>query len=266
MGKPKVSDITKILDALYRPDLAQEWDVNGLNLGSSHKPVSKILFTVDLTKAVVEEAISENVDLIISHHPLILHPVSLLPEESQKGEIVSKLIKNDIALINAHTNADAAARGVNDALAHLLNVSDLKPINETGIGRFGTLAKPMKLKDFGEFAKEKLPKTKNSILISGDLEKEISTVAVCGGAGDSLLSEVRELALDVYLTADLRHHPAQDNKELAGPALISVSHWASEWPWLNFCLTDLNRELENAGFEVEMKISTLNTDPWDAAL
>ncbi|MGA0798474.1 MAG: Nif3-like dinuclear metal center hexameric protein, partial [Candidatus Nanopelagicales bacterium] len=155
MGKPRVSDIAKILDGLYPPDLAQEWDVNGLNLGSTNKPVSKILLTVDVTKAVVEEAINENVDLIISHHPLILHPVSLLPEESQKGEIVSKLIKNDIALFNAHTNADAAARGVNDALANLLNLSDLKPINETGIGRFGKLARPMKLKDFAELVKMK---------------------------------------------------------------------------------------------------------------
>ncbi|MGA1679009.1 MAG: Nif3-like dinuclear metal center hexameric protein, partial [Candidatus Nanopelagicales bacterium] len=111
MGKPRVSDIAKILDGLYPPDLAQEWDVNGLNLGSTNKSVSKILLTVDVTKAVVEEAINEKVDLIISHHPLILHPVSLLPEESQKGEIVSKLIKNEIALFNAHTNADAAARG-----------------------------------------------------------------------------------------------------------------------------------------------------------
>lgn len=266
MGKPRVSDIAKILDGLYPPDLAQEWDVNGLNLGSTNKPVSKILLTVDVTKAVVEEAMNENVDLIIGHHPLILHPVSLLPAESQKGEIVSKLIKNDIALFNAHTNADAAAHGVNDALANLLNLSDLKPINETGIGRFGKLSNPMQLKDFAELVKMKLPKTNNSILVSGDLEKEISTVAVCGGAGDSLLSEIRELAPDVYLTADLRHHPAQDNKELSGPALISVSHWASEWPWLNDCQAELNRELTKAGFEVEMKISTLNTDPWDASL
>ena len=81
-----------------------------------------------------------------------------------------------------------------------------------------------------------------------------------------MLAEVRELAVDVYLTADLRHHPVQDNKEMQGPALISVSHWASEWPWLERCQAALNRELSNRGFSVESKVSKINTDPWDAAL
>lgn len=266
MGKARVCDIANILNALYRPDTAQEWDVNGLNLGSENKVVEKILFSVDVTKAVVDEAIEEKVDLIISHHPLMLHPVSLLPEESLKGELVAKLIKSDIALFNAHTNADAATEGVNQALAKVLGLFELRPINETGIGRVGKLASPMSLLDFANFVKVNLPPTKNAVLVSGDLEKEIKTVAVCGGAGDSLLEEVRELAVDVFVTADLRHHPAQDNKELAGPALVSVSHWASEWPWLNACQADLKRELEKAALSVEMKVSTLNTDPWDAAL
>ena len=266
MSKARVSDIVKILDEIYPPVLAQEWDVNGLNLGSENKVVNKILFSVDVTKSVVEEAVRENVDLIISHHPLMLRPLSLLPEESLKGGLITTLIKEDIAVFNAHTNADAAKNGVNQALASLLNLSDSKSINETGIGRIGRLTNPIKLREFVDFVKNILPKTNSSILVSGDLEKAIKTVAVCGGAGDSLLAEVRELEVDVYLTSDLRHHPAQDNKEMNGPALISVSHWASEWPWLSACQTELSRELTKAGFNVEMKISEINTDPWDAAI
>ena len=266
MSKPSIATIAKILNTLYRPELAQDWDVNGLNIGSETKIVSKILFSVDVTNAVVFEAIEEKADLIISHHPLLLHPTSLLPEESLKGALVTKLIKSDIALFNAHTNADSALGGVNDSLATLLNLSDLKPINETGLGRVGRLFRPMKLSEFASLVKNALPKTNSSVLISGDLNKEVEIVAVCGGAGDSLLSEVRDLKVDVYLTADLRHHPVQDNKELNGPALISVSHWASEWPWLNMCKAELNQELTKLGFSVEMKISTINTDPWDAAI
>lgn len=266
MSKARVCDVVNILNLLYPPDTAQEWDVNGLNIGSTNKTIEKILFTVDVTRAVVDEAIEEKADLIISHHPLMLHPVSLLSEESLKGELVTKLIKADVSLFNAHTNADVAAEGVNQALANLLKLTDLKPINITGLGRVGKLADPMVLKAFVKFVKDNLPVTNSAILVSGDLEKEIKTVAVCGGAGDSLLAEVRQLAVDVFLTADLRHHPAQDNKELNGPALVSVSHWASEWPWLSACRAALTRELEKLGLHVEMKVSSLNTDPWDAAL
>lgn len=261
-----VRDVVKALDELYPPQLQQEWDVCGLNVGSMDSPVKKILFTIDVTKSVVEQAIAENVELIVSHHPLILHPISLISEQSLKGEIVSKLIRANISLFNAHTNADAAPGGVNDALAEALGLENTKAFNESKMGRVGELKQPMQLTDFAKVVKNALPKTQSSLSISGDLNRQIKKVAVCSGAGDSLLSEVRDLKVDVYVTADLRHHPAQDNKELMGPALISVSHWASEWPWLEKCQTNLKAKLKNQGLEVETLVSNINTDPWDMSL
>ena len=266
MKQPPVAEVASILNELYPVNLSQDWDVNGLNVGKLDQSVKKILFTVDVTDEVVEEAIFEKTDLIVSHHPLLLNPVSIISEETFKGKIVAKLNRANIALFNAHTNADAALGGVNDALAQTLGLNNVKPINDSGIGRYGNLSGGVTLSDFAEKVKQLLPANSSGVLVSGDLQAIVATVAVCGGAGDSLLAEVRELAVDVYLTADLRHHPVQDNKEMQGPALISVSHWASEWPWLERCQAALNQELSNRGFSVESKVSKINTDPWDAAL
>lgn len=266
MKHPRVAEVLGVLNDLYRVDLSQDWDVNGLNLGKLDQSVRKILFTVDITNKVADQAVSENVDLIVSHHPLLLHPVSLISEETSKGKIIAKLNRANISLINAHTNADAAEGGVSDALAQVLGLIDIKPISDFGLGRYGKLPKAVTLMSFAETVKQSLPANSAATLISGELQSQVTTVAVCGGAGDGLLNQVRALPVDVYLTADLRHHPTQDNKELQGPALISVSHWASEWPWLEKCQADLNRELTNGGFNVESKVSKINTDPWDAAI
>lgn len=266
MTKLLVRDVVNALDVLYPPQLQQDWDVCGLNVGSINSLVRKILFTIDVTKSVVEQAIEENIDLIVSHHPLMLHPISLISEQSLKGEIISKLVRANISLFNAHTNADAAPGGVNDALAEALGLENTKTFNESKMGRVGELKQPMELPDFAKLVKNALPKTQSSLSVSGDLNRKIKKVAVCSGAGDSLLSEVRELNVDAYVTADLRHHPAQDNKELMGPALISVSHWASEWPWLQKCETDLKAKLKNQGLEVETLVSNINTDPWEISL
>lgn len=266
MSKPTVGSIIQLLDAAYPAHLAQDWDVNGLTLGSSDQTVERIFFTVDITKETVYEALNYQADLIISHHPLLLHPVSLLPFENSKGEIISNLIKAEIALFNAHTNADAAAGGVNDALAEAIGLREVAPFNSSQIGRIGKLSKPVNLETFVNEVKNSLLKTHSPILVSGNLSQKIERVAICSGAGDSLLAEVRNLKVDAYLTSDLRHHPAQDNKELKGPALVSISHWASEWPWLAKCEKYLQKELDAKGFKVETKISQLNTDPWDYAL
>ena len=91
----------------------------------------------------------------------------------------------------------------------------------------------------------------------------IKTVALCGGAGDSLLGDQAVMQADVYITSDLRHHPASEALENArvsrGPALIDVSHWASEWLWLDVAA----RQLRDALPETSITVSELRTDPWD---
>jgi putative NIF3 family GTP cyclohydrolase 1 type 2 len=107
------------------------------------------------------------------------------------------------------------------------------------------------------------------VRVAGDRDGLVRRVAVCGGAGDSLFAEVRASNADVYLTADLRHHPASEAREAAvndRPYLIDVSHFASEWLWLPAAAEALGNVLSDQGHEVEIRVSTTNSDPWDFIL
>src|SRR5690606_35897263 len=101
---------------------------------------------------------------------------------------------------------------------------------------------PMPLREFAALAASGLPRTAGPLRVAGDLTRMVETVAVCGGAGDSLLGTARSAGADVYVTADLRHHPASEHMEAGGPALIDAAHWATEWPWL----ADAARRLTSA--------------------
>src|SRR5690606_40508376 len=98
------------------------------------------------------------------------------------------------------------------------------------------------------------PRTAAPLRVAGAPDREVRTVAVCGGAGDSLLATARAAGVDVYLTADLRHHPASEHMEAGGPALIDAAHWATEWPWLPVAADRLTSALAAKGMTVEAQI------------
>lgn len=289
---PTLADVVGILDAAYDPRWAEPWDAVGLVCGDPAAQVRKVLFAVDPVDAVLEEAIGWNADLLVTHHPLLLKPVHGVPATNFKGRAVHRLITNGVALLTAHTNADVANPGVSDALARALGLSVIGPILPTaetaapggsgsgrGVGRFGVLAEPEPLRVFAQRVALALPPTSGGVRVAGDAERTIRLVAVCGGAGDDreLLSAVRASGADAYVTADLRHHPASEALEAAdfatpgaGPALVDVSHWASEWLWLSDAaalltagLAEVHRREDAPGRgTVEIRVSQLVTDPW----
>jgi hypothetical protein len=133
-------------------------------------------------------------------------------------------------------------------------------VAETGTGRIGTVAETT----LGEFARTvavALPASPAGVRVGGDPARAVRRVAVCGGAGDFLLDAVRRTDADVYVTSDLRHHPAAEFLEHAGPALVDVAHWAAEWTWLPVVARRVGDAL---GDTVEPRVSTICTDPWTA--
>jgi putative NIF3 family GTP cyclohydrolase 1 type 2 len=129
----------------------------------------------------------------------------------------------------------------------------------------GRLAAPTTLREFALLVAEALPATAQGVRIAGEPTAEVSRVAVCGGAGDSLLSAVRACGADVYVTADLRHHPVSEAREEGSggiPYLVDVAHWASEWPWLAGVGNRLQGAMEKAGTPIEVHVSNRSTDPW----
>lgn len=259
--------VADAIEQLWPVSGAEPWDAPGIVSGDLAADVSRIVLAVDAVAATVGEAIELKADLLLVHHPLLLRGVTTVAESTAKGSLIAQLIRGRCALIAAHTNADIVATGTSARLAQLMGLTDARPIVETapgaGLGRVGALPEPTTLGAFARRLAGILPPTATGVRVAGDFDRVVRTIAVCGGAGDSLLSEPAVRAADVYVTADLRHHPASEAVETArvagGPALIDVSHWASEWLWLETAADELRAALP----DVEVIVSDLRTDPWD---
>lgn len=275
---PTLSQVIDAMESLWPLSLQAGWDASGIVAGRPEQVIERIHWAVDPVQAVADEAVSYGADLLITHHPLFLKPVTSMAATTFKGKVVHTLVENSCALITAHTNADSAVGGVSDVLAEILGLENIVPLAaaddglvEEGIGRVGTLQHAMRLEDFAARVYSAMPAVAGGVRVAGDPNGIVSKVAITGGAGDSLFDFVREHEADVYITADLRHHPASEAREQAmmsgdRPYLIDVSHFASEWLWLPTGANALERALADEGYTVTTAVSAINTDPWDFIL
>ncbi|CAN5372709.1 Nif3-like dinuclear metal center hexameric protein [soil metagenome] len=367
---PTLNDVLSLIHDWYPPHTADSWDAVGLVLGDPEQTVSKVMFAVDASPEVADDAAQWGADLLVVHHPLFLKPVTSFAATSPKGRTASALATAGCALLTCHTNADQAAGGVSEALATALGLTEQTPIvpaaggardkltvyvpvdaaaivraaiaeagagrignydfasfsspgvgrfrpldgaepmigtigeiqtvdevrlevvmhrelrarvvramkaahpyeepaydviemadgevAATGTGRIGTITR-MSLGEFADVVSKALPETSHGVRVAGDPERSVRRVAVCGGAGDFLLDTVLRTDADVYVTSDLRHHPAAEFLEQGGPALVDVAHWAAESTWLPVVEARL---VEAFGDAVETQVNPRNTDPW----
>lgn len=262
-----VSRILDVVETLWPVSGAESWDTPGLQLGSRRQPVTRVLLSVDVTPEVIREAGTIGAELILCHHPLFLRGLNSVTEDSDRGVLARLVLDAGVSVIAAHTNADVVTEGVSDVLARALKLQSVVPLvagssQEVGLGRFGHLLEPTSLEELAVRLAEILPATVSGIRVSGSPEATISSVALCGGAGDSLLTNEVVLDSDVYITSDLRHHPALDAGIRAevdlGPRIIDISHWASESLWLHVAV----RQLSDAVPACEFVVSEVRTDPW----
>ena len=371
LSTPDLATVVAALERRFPPALAESWDRVGLVCGDPADPVERVLFAVDPTEAVAEEAVETGADLVVTHHPLLLRGVHSVAATGGKGRVVHRLIRGGCGLYTMHTNADAADGGTNQTLARLLGLQHAEPLVPSdagleklvvfvppdhrepvmaalfdagagqigeydhcgywiegtgqfrpsadadpfigsagdlshvaesrvelvfpaarrravvaalrrahpyeepafdvyqtvtsapvGIGRLGDLPAPVTLEAFARSVAAAIPATAGGVRVAGDPGQPVRRVAICSGAGDSLLADARRSGADVYLTADLRHHPAEEHLAEGGCALVDVSHWASEWPWLDGAAQTLASDLAADGFTVDGHVSSRSTDPW----
>lgn len=266
-----LADLRRIAEQFWPASTAEGWDRVGLVTGRDAAPLNRVLLAVDAVRATVDEAVEWSADALLVHHPLLLRGVHSIAEDTAKGSVLASLIRADCALLAAHTNADAPEGGVSDVLARGLGLEGAIPLQPgvddvSGIGRVGELALEVSLLEFAERVNRLLPATAGGVRIAGDPGRRVRRIALCGGAGDSLLEHPLVRGADVYLTSDLRHHPVQDSLEqsavVGGPALIDVSHWASESLWLRGAAKRLSAHLPG----VEFRVSARRTDAWTFTL
>lgn len=269
----RLRDVVALLEEFFPLHTAQSWDRVGLVAGDPEQPVGTILLAVDPTLDVVAEAVELGADLVITHHPLLLKGIHSVATTTAKGATITDLLVNDVALYCAHTNADVADPGVGQALSRACDLGDTVPLQVTEdqeLGRVGDLPEPVSLQELATRLAEQLPATAGGLRVSGPPQAPVRRVAVLGGAGDGAFEAVRRSGADVYVTADLRHHPALEAREEARaaaraggagtPYLVDAGHYATEWLWLPGLRDRLAARL---GGSVEIRLSSVRTDPWD---
>lgn len=263
-----LAEVISAVQEWFDPRWAESWDAVGLTCGDPAAEVNRVVLAVDVTPQVVAEAQAAGAGLLLTHHPLLLTAVHGVPATDPKGGLVHRMIRAGIAHYVAHTNADVADPGVSDALATRLGLTGLRPLDVEfqvgaggvqGTGRVGELPESMTLRQFAEHAARVLPATAWGLRAAGDPDREVRTVAVCGGSGAAFIEAACRAGADVYLTADLKHHATLEAVTERGMALVDAAHWATEAPWLDVVAGRLRQRF---GTTVNVTVSATVTDPW----
>lgn len=243
-------DIINFLEEKYPRSNAEEWDNVGLLVGNNKKDVKKIQLSIDATEKAVDYAAQNNVDMIVTHHPLIFKPLKSIVMSELSGRKIIKLIEKGLNLYSIHTNLDSSKDGLNDYILELLEVKKYKIIDinandETaGIGRMYPLEEKITILEYADFIKTKM-KIKNVRVISNDLKSKVKKIALINGSGMSYWRKVKSLGADLFITGDIGYHDALDAKE-SGLHLIDIGHFESE-----NCFSELlKKNLEEIGLEV----------------
>lgn len=227
--------------------LKEAWDNPGLLVGEPDKDIASVLLTLDVTAENVAYAVDNGFDAIISHHPVIFSGLKALRTDTYDGRMFASLLSHGLSVYCAHTNLDSAVGGVNDVLAHILELEDVRPLGAEGtsaaMGRVGVFHEAMKAAEALVFVKNKLNRP---VLAYGGAvtEAEIRKVALCGGAGTSFMAEAAAAGADMFVTGDMKYHDAQE-AEKEGILLVDGGHYGTEFP----VVFELQRILSAAGGE-----------------
>ena len=227
---PTVREIEQALFALAPFELAMDGDNVGHLLGDPEQEVDRVLVALDITEDVAAEAIEEDCQLIVAHHPVMnckWLPVQTVRSDTPQGHLLLKLLRNGVSAVCMHTNLDIAEGGVNDRLAQALELIDPGPLGDPeGLCRVGTLATPMALADFARSVQKALHA--NGVRFA-DAGKLVSKVAVGGGACGDYEDFATQAGCDTFVTSDLTYHTFLDAKG-KGINLIDAGHFPTEDP------------------------------------
>lgn len=248
-----VFDLYSAIDQFAPFSLSMDFDNTGILVGDRHQPVSKVLLALDCTMDVVNYAKEIGAQLIITHHPVIFHPIKRVNEDS----VVYHLIRSQIAVISAHTNLDIAEGGVNDVLAQaigLQNISGLElldPVAQSYLGRIGTLSNPISASEFAALVKESLHARSVKFADAGN---KIQKVALCSGSGADCLENALAVGADALLTSEVKQHEYL-NAAAAGISIFDAGHFDTE----DIVIETLKEKL--AGIFPEITFFTTHTCP-----
>ena len=237
-------EIVQVIEAAYPREAALDFDNVGLLAGRAEKEVKRVYIALDATDAVIDRAVEAGADMLITHHPLIFSPLKKVTDEDFVSRRVVKLIQNDISYYAMHTNYDVL--GMAELAEKILGIRDSEVLDITmekdgkpeGIGRIGELEKPMTLEECCVYVKHKL--NLGSLKVFGDMQAEVSRLAISPGSGKTAIAAAIAKGADVLVTGDIGHHDGLDAVE-QGLAVIDAGHYGTEYIFID----DMRRFLED---------------------
>lgn len=257
----KIKDVTDYLDKRFPLELASEFDYQrvGFNIGNKENKLKNVLLSLDLTKEVILEALNLGCNLIITHHSYLFDPLYQIDFGANKGEIIGLLYENKVSVYSMHTNFDVGVGGVNDSLAKMLNIKNVKVINgeikANNFLRYGDI-EPLSLKDL--INKVKKAFNLDGVRVVGEINKTVKSIGIVGGSGGHKEDLINALStnIDCYITGEIPLNIAIDAKN-ANLKLIEVNHGIEKFAF-NYLKIDLEEDLK---LKEKVFITTINTDP-----
>lgn len=243
----KCSELIQKLEALSPAEFACDWDNVGLLLGNKDKEINKVMLAVDPSKEVVEQAVLAEVDLLLTHHPLIFSGEKRILFDDYMGNKLIALIKQDVNCFAMHTNFDVM--GMADAAADLIGLKNREVLEITyeddiakeGCGRYGRLPKPISLEECAKEVKRIF--ALDSVRIFGKKDTLVGTCAIMPGSGGDYISHAIKAKADVMITGDIKHHQAMDALE-QGITIIDAGHYGLEKIFVTCMEEFFTREVE----------------------
>lgn len=257
----KISQVVRALEQFAPLPLQEDYDNAGLQVGLTEAEVSGALLCLDVTEAVVDEAVGKGCNLVVSHHPLIFHKLRRIAGEDQVQRTVRKAICEGVAIVSMHTNMDAATGGVNFKMAEKLGLGGVGFIGKTkeaggvlgGEGVVGTLAEPVAAADFVAMLHERFGA--ECVECNELLRRPIARVALCGGAGSFLLADAVAAQADAFVTGEMHYHEFFGHEQEI--QICVIGHYQSEQYTPEIFADIIRRNCPG----VRCELSGINTNP-----
>lgn len=233
-----VKDICSFLDSFAPFSTSAPWDNTGLSVGDLTKNVKKVMLSLDVTGDVIDEALKENVDLVITHHPLIFDPIKSVTADT----LLYKAVSSGISFISSHTCLDIAKDGVNDCFANVVGIKNLKSIEEEPFLKIGEIEEKSE-DEFVSLLKEKL----SCNVLYNATGNNIKRVAFCSGSGGDLFALAKEIGADALLTGEAKYHEFLD-ASFNDITIFACGHFETEIVVIDTLKEKLEKEFKNIEF------------------
>ncbi len=260
-----LGNIISIVERVIPPNLAEKWDNCGLQVGDVDWSVEKIWVALDPLPEVISAASQSDVDLVITHHPLIFKPLKTIDVHTPEGAVIQQALKGQVAVYSAHTNLDRVQAGVNDVLAEFIGLKDIAPLSmdpvsgKPGFGRVGKIVPSLTPTELIRRLKEALKL--EHVKVAGDLNLDVQDVVVCSGSGSSIIPEFFNSEADAFISGDLHYHDAR-LFEFTGKVLIDIGHFASEHLIVEALTDRLKQNFRSEGLKINVEAYAFEKDPF----